>query len=543
MTRHVDTIIVGQGLAGSALAWHLHWLGQSLLIFDRGEPNTASRVSAGVMTPVTGRRQVRSPAFDSDWESARAFYRRFESETGASVFRETQAIRLFSSEEEEADFRQRSGLSQEEATWCEALQSGGQEFRGCRVVPSGRLNVARYLRTTEAHFRQREEFIQEGLSDATDLIVTGKQVHVPRKDVTAERLVYCTGFNTTGFFPDVPNNPSRGDILNISSEGYQRSEVIHRGIWIAPESDGTLTVGATYDWNHHEPEPTETGRAELLERLGELLVGDITVREHRAGVRPTMKDYEPVLGHHHQYSPLWILNGLGSKGALRAPSLAAELAQAMSQGTGIATQHNCARLAEVLQQSGQQPLTQVAQKLVGDVVKSGETVIDATVGNGFDTSFLSRLVGESGTVVGFDIQQQAIDSTRRRLQANGLGNVRLIRGGHEKLFATAAAEVALSIRSVAAVMFNLGYLPRADKHITTSAETTVPAVRQALEVLRPGGIVTILVYRGHGNGPEEYRAVVNILASVGDDYDVSRIDSVPARETAPVLFAVRKHAG
>jgi hypothetical protein len=94
--------------------------------------------------------------------------------------------------------------------------------------------------------------------------------------------------------------------------------------------------------------------------------------------------------------------------------------------------------------------------------------------------------------------------------------------------------------TVSAVMFNLGFLPRSDKTIVTKAASSTQAIAAALEVLKPHGILTILAYRGHEGGMDEYEAVDQLLLANGEQYDLQRIDSHPARPTSPVLFILRK---
>ncbi len=135
------------------------------------------------------------------------------------------------------------------------------------------------------------------------------------------------------------------------------------------------------------------------------------------------------------------------------------------------------------------------------IVRVGDAVVDATVGNGHDTELLARLVGPSGAVLGFDIQPAAISATSRRLATAGLADrAALHLGSHH--------DVGLDqIDSIRACMFNLGYLPGGDKSIVTRAATTIPALEQACFRLATGGIVSIVVYPAHAGGGEEAREV------------------------------------
>ncbi|MEK7951889.1 tRNA (mnm(5)s(2)U34)-methyltransferase [Luteolibacter soli] len=144
-----------------------------------------------------------------------------------------------------------------------------------------------------------------------------------------------------------------------------------------------------------------------------------------------------------------------------------------------------------------------AHREITAVLRQCDLAIDATAGNGHDTLFLAKLVGETGTVIAFDVQEQAITSTRERLaSANLLDRVTLVHGSHATLSDHAKPATA------SAVMFNLGYLPGADHAIITQTEETLQALDASLIVLKPGGILTIVCYPGHDGGDKESAAVV-----------------------------------
>jgi predicted methyltransferase len=182
------------------------------------------------------------------------------------------------------------------------------------------------------------------------------------------------------------------------------------------------------------------------------------------------------------------------------------------------------------------PLTQQAQAAVAAVLSPGAFAIDATMGNGHDTLFLAHRVAPDGRVIAFDVQPAALEATRRRLQAAGLlPLVELRQCGHEHLLEVLPADWP---GRVAAVMFNLGYLPGSDKRVITRAENTVPALRQAVEVLRPGGIVSVMLYRGHPGANGETEALDRWLGGLPAGCRVERRES-----PGPVLFLITRPAG
>jgi len=161
-------------------------------------------------------------------------------------------------------------------------------------------------------------------------------------------------------------------------------------------------------------------------------------------------------------------------------------------------------------------------------------VVDGTCGNGQDTLLLAELVGESGRVWAFDIQEEALQRTSERLAAAGCRErVELVRAGHERL-----AELVTG--SLQAVVFNLGYLPAGNPEVRTSAQTTLSALQQSAELLAPGGILLIAVYTGHDEG-EEWAAVREWAAGLHPhEFNVWQARQLNRSEVAPFVVLVEK---
>lgn len=175
-----------------------------------------------------------------------------------------------------------------------------------------------------------------------------------------------------------------------------------------------------------------------------------------------------------------------------------------------------------------------AAELVQAALFEGATAVDATLGNGHDALRLCSLVGESGRVYGFDVQADAIERTRRRLDEAGvLPRARLFCAGHERM-----AEFVPP--GVDAVVFNLGWLPGSAHAVTTRAQTTLAAARQALELLAPGALMTICVYPGHEEGARERSALLAWAAALPDGFDVINKRYLNCPKCPPELIAVRK---
>ncbi|HZG83924.1 class I SAM-dependent methyltransferase [Paenibacillus sp.] len=181
-----------------------------------------------------------------------------------------------------------------------------------------------------------------------------------------------------------------------------------------------------------------------------------------------------------------------------------------------------------------------AHAIVRDRVRPGDIAVDATMGNGHDTLFLAGLAGDGGHVYAFDIQETALANTAERLASSGIPSSRytLLLSDHAEM---AQRLPAAAVGGVAAVMFNLGYLPGADHSVITRTPSTLRALDAALAVLRPGGAATVVVYPGHAGGADEAAAVEAWAAALDPSrYQAMVYRFVNQRNAPPYVIAVEK---
>lgn len=180
-----------------------------------------------------------------------------------------------------------------------------------------------------------------------------------------------------------------------------------------------------------------------------------------------------------------------------------------------------------------------ARILLEKTVSSGSFAVDATAGNGHDTLFLANLVGKSGHVFSFDVQEQAITHTNERLKQASVSNrVSLFHAGHEQAAKLISADYH---GQLSAAIFNLGYLPKGDKSIVTKPDTTIEAVQQLFKMLKPGGIIVLVIYHGHEEGAAEREAVVSFAESLDQKQaHVMRYEFVNQANNPPFIIAIEK---
>ena len=177
-------------------------------------------------------------------------------------------------------------------------------------------------------------------------------------------------------------------------------------------------------------------------------------------------------------------------------------------------------------------LTQQAHAIICqhfDEVSSPKSLaVDATCGNGHDTLFLCQLGFKK--VVGFDVQQDAIEATQKRLGENNY-SAQLILAGHETLSENIN-------EPINCITFNLGYLPGTDKSLTTATDSTLACLNQAVELLAPNGLISLLCYPGHTEGKHETESVRKWLAKLPEYWKVETYQSTRVNDRSPILFVL-----
>lgn len=521
-------IVLGQGLAGSALAWTLWQRNESTLIVDAGKKSTASRIAAGLIMPISGRRLAEIPDYQQLIEQAQRHYSSVEEETGQTLFTRQPIERRFVSDSEREEFRQRVASFRTNLE----LLADDSGF----VMPGARLNVPRYLKVTQEHFLNHQGYVQQQLDPVDDLTITNDGVAIPRLNVRARRIYFCQGHegSSNSWFPRIPDRPVRGEILKVKLE-RPLPRVLCTEYWLAPAfeethheigQDDEWLAGATYDRQNLTAGPTEEARTSLLQFVKDITRQTVTVQDHSSGVRASTSNRQFVVRQHSEYSHMMVVNGLGSRGSLLAPTAAERAIEA--------------RTAKSLPEKGakgERPksVTQLAHNIHRRQLRGGDRVLDATAGNGHDTLFLAKLVGAEN-VTAIDQQAEALESARARLNSENFTGVEWIQGDH----AQTLGEFETTERRFRAIVFNLGYLPGGNRQIVTRKETTLRAIESAQRLLETGGVMTVIAYPGHDAGWDEETALRTFAESrTSTEWSIDRIPGNEHDPKSPVLYVFR----
>jgi len=179
--------------------------------------------------------------------------------------------------------------------------------------------------------------------------------------------------------------------------------------------------------------------------------------------------------------------------------------------------------------------TEMSHLLLALAAGPGDTVIDATAGWGRDTCFLAALVGETGQVWSFDIQEQACLATEEALTAQGLSaQTRVICDDHAHI-------AAYDIPPAQAAVFNLGWLPGGDHRVVSGGAALIQAMEAVLDKMKSGAVIVVVAYPGHEAGAEESAALMKWLAKLPAARAQTMQITFPSRELAPQVIVIEKH--
>ena len=338
----IDALVIGQGLAGSLTAWELIRRQQKVVVVDPGQPDAASRVAGGIISPLTGPRFTRLPELERLISDATAMYGEIEDSFRTIVLQQTTIHRILRDDLELAQVAKRQADPVYQAYLGEqrpagALGHGIADPRGSVEVRGARLDIQGLLERLRDFFQDTARLETQAF-DPQAMEIRQDRVHWGA--YRARRVIFCEGWRIQAnpWFHWAPVRPSKGETLVVGIRRELPEGILNSGQWLIPLGEGRYRLGATFQRDVTDATPTEAGRRELLEGFKKLFLDppEVQVLDHQAGVRPGKTDHHPVLGRHPDHPQLALLNGLGSRGALLAPYYARLLADHLERGTPIA---------------------------------------------------------------------------------------------------------------------------------------------------------------------------------------------------------------
>jgi glycine oxidase len=330
MKQHYDYIIVGQGLAGSMLAFELMKRNKSLLIIDETSGATASRQATGIINPVTGRKFVKSWMADTLIPFAIEKYSELGSLFQKELFKHTSILKIIANVEQLNDIEAKIGSDGYSAYLDSAIKKCDENifhnpYGSIRIHHVLQINIALLLDCMLEMFIKKEVLVKEIFDFEKLTISSGK---VEYKNIEADRIIFCEGYlgKSNPFFSYLPLQSTKGEALIIEAPMLPQDSIVGGVCNITPIGNQRFYAGATYAWGDYNPAPTTAKKDELTKKISETLSCSFKVLEHKAGIRPAVSDRRPLAGTHPEHSHLFIFNGFGTKGLSLAPYFACEFA-------------------------------------------------------------------------------------------------------------------------------------------------------------------------------------------------------------------------
>lgn len=348
----IDTLIIGQGISGTFLSWYLLQKGERVLVIDKPDPFTPSRIAAGVINPVTGRRHVTVWLADELIPFALKAYRELGETLKIPAISQKSIIDFFPSPQMRLSFLQRI---EEGAPNLHAYAEQNQfnpYFNyelGCgEIRPAYCADMEKILRQWRKQLRRKGSLLEEEF----DLKEMKHQPDLIRyRNWEAGRIIFCDGLGSSRnpYFQSLPFAPNKGEILLLKIEGLSENFIYKRGMMLVPLTDPNLFwLGSDYQWEFDHPGPTDAFRKKAEWMLREWLKLPFLVVAHFASVRPATLERRPFVGMHPHYLNIGILNGMGTKGCSLAPFFANQLANHLVDQTPILPEASVARYSKML---------------------------------------------------------------------------------------------------------------------------------------------------------------------------------------------------
>jgi glycine oxidase len=336
----LPVLIVGGGLAGTAVAWQCWARRVPFLVIDPGETETTSKVAAGLVTPITGQRLKVSWRLEELLPEARAFYRRMEELVGGTFYHPSPMVRLFSNarelkfwglRKEEADIQRWADTTSPDASVDAAVFHN--ELGGFGQPDAAWLDTVAYLAASKEFFSTQGCWHTGAFKD-NELDISQEVVKWQGSAYAA--VVLCRGAaerHDSRFFPWLQWDCARGVIADVRAD-YLDHRMVQRGGWMQPRGeDGVFRAGSTYEFDFTRS--LEESTEELRGKLQVLLKVPFEIFSSQTGIRPIVKRQQLIVGRHPVHERVLILNGLGSKGVLRAPFFSRMLVEHVLDGTSI----------------------------------------------------------------------------------------------------------------------------------------------------------------------------------------------------------------
>lgn len=342
----VDYIIVGLGLAGLAFTKELEKNKKSFLIFEDNSQN-ASMIAGGVYNPVVLKRFTPVWNASEQLNIALPFYEELEIQFNKKYHYPINIYRIFKSVEEQNNWftaTDNPALSKYMNTKLIYEKHEGvlADFGYGKLINTGRIDTKSLLEDYRNYLTNRKLIRNESFQYSALKINEELLEYI---GVTAGKIVFCEGFGLKNnpFFNELPIQEAKGELITVHAPNLNVDFLIKSALFVLPLGNNNYKVGATFNWKDKTQLPTEEGKNELISKLESFIKVPYQIVDHIAGIRPTVKDRRPLVGKHPKFQNLAVLNGLGTRGVIIAPTVAKALYNNLENGIALDKEISIAR--------------------------------------------------------------------------------------------------------------------------------------------------------------------------------------------------------
>lgn len=326
-----DAFIIGGGLAGLHLALSMIRKGFRPLVIDEADPVSSSRVAAGIINPITGRRFAFTWMYEHLKPVFLETYGYWEKEWGSSFFQETQIYRgvpenvlVNNLDARLHDSKYRKYCRKMTSVEIGALQSRLDFGSPGYVFEGYHLDTRHFMDLAIAFLQSDDRYVKGSFRTGTTML---QERRFEFKGFVTDKIIYCTGaaIQTNPLFRWVHMNPNKGEALLLQIDDWPRRDLIKNDVFFVPERENMVWAGSFNTWEFEDDNPSAEGCAYLVDRVKKVLRVPWTLVDHIAAVRPAVEDRRPVIGVHPEHPGIFLFNGFGSKGSSLIPYFAAEM--------------------------------------------------------------------------------------------------------------------------------------------------------------------------------------------------------------------------
>ncbi len=350
MKEKVKYLIVGQGLVGTWMSYHLEQAGVSYKIINDPNIQSASSVASGVINPVTGRRIVQTWMIETILPFAVNAYKKMEQQLNIDFIKPSPVILLHPSQQMQESFEYRLLhdnvylYKQDPSKWKLFFETpfGMGAINNCywidlnKMISSWQTFLATENKYITAHFEMNDVNFLEN--------------EIVWKEIIASQIIFCDGLNSMNnpYFKALPFAPNKGEALIIKVPGLSKEHIYKNAVTMVPWKDDLFWVGSSYEWEFNNIAPTEAFKQKITQSLDQFLKIPYEIVDHLVGIRPANTQRRPFIGVHPIHKQLAICNGMGTKGCSLAPYFTNELLQLLEHNLPVEPEASLKRFDTIL---------------------------------------------------------------------------------------------------------------------------------------------------------------------------------------------------